>query len=83
MKKCDWNTLTSVELSHLNKLGFVGQDITTVVYHTALERTERERNYWRIRAMKAEQRREDDERTIERLENTCQGFRTIIRLLCI
>ena len=71
MKKCDWNTLTSAELNELNQLGFVDQDTIVKMYHFVLERTEREN----------EKRKEKDDRTIERLENTIQELRTIIRLL--
>ena len=71
MKKCDWNTLTSAELNELNQLGFVGQETIVKMYHIVLERTEREN----------EKRKEKDDRTIARLENTVQGLRIIIRLL--
>ena len=58
MKKCDWNTLMSRELNQLVQLGFVEQDTIIAMYHSVLERTEREQRYWHIRAIKAEKERD-------------------------
>ena len=84
VKKCDWNTLTCAELNQLNQLEFVEPDTIIAMYRTVLERTERERDYWRIRATKTEReinkREEEERRIIEKLENTVQGLRQIICL---
>lgn len=86
LKKCDWNTLESEELKELKELGLVEGDTITGIHHDTLECMEGERNYWRTRAIntekEAEKRREEDKRTIKRLENTVQGLRTVIRLWC-
>ena len=71
VKKCDWNTLTSAELNQLNQFDFMDQDTIIRLYHDVLESVETEGN----------KRKEKDRKTIERLENTVQGLRAIIRLL--
>ena len=81
MNKCDFNILRSEELKQLKELGFVEQDRLTEMYHTVLERTERNLNNWRLRAINGKretEKRRDDKRTKERLENTVQGLRAII-----
>ena len=81
LKKCDWNHLMSGELEKLNEFGVVEKDTILVMYHDTLECTERDQNYWHIRAVsterEADQRKKEDERKIKQLESTVQAFRAL------
>ena len=84
VRKCNWNMLGSDELQEINELGLFEQDTMVAMYRSALEHTEIERNDLSIRAANAERdtekTKEEDKRTIERLENTLQALRKIICL---
>ena len=85
VKKCDLNTFMSAELNQLNQLEIVEREKLTALYHTVLERTEKDVNDLHIRVMntqrESEKTRQKDRRTIARLESIIQGLRTTVRLL--
>ena len=83
--KCDLNTFMSAELNQLNQLEIVEGEKLTALYHTVLERTEKDVNDLHIRVMntqrESEKTRQKDRRTIARLESIIQGLRMTVRLL--